>query len=61
MMTRQEALDKSASHMEEAGKTMGDVNLGKHLSLAQLYLSYAHEVGLKAAEESLRVGEGTPG
>lgn len=48
-MTRQEALDKSAFHMEEAGKALSDVGLGKHLSLAQLYLSYAHEVNVPSA------------
>jgi hypothetical protein len=32
--------------MEEAGKALGDVGLGKHLSLAQLY---AHEVNVPSA------------
>jgi hypothetical protein len=45
-MTREEALEKAALHITEAEKTMGEVNLGKHLSLTQLCLSYAHEVSL---------------
>jgi hypothetical protein len=44
MITRQEALEKASHHIQEAENTLGEVNLGKHLSLVQLCLSYAHEL-----------------
>jgi hypothetical protein len=43
-MTRQEALGKTAYFLGEAESALGDVNVGKYLSLAQLYLSFAHEL-----------------
>jgi hypothetical protein len=43
-VTRQEALDKAAEHLQEAESAFGDTSLSKHLSLAQLFMGYAHEM-----------------
>lgn len=43
-MTRQDALDKAAQHLQEAESAFSDTGLSKHLSLAQLFMSYAHEM-----------------
>jgi hypothetical protein len=52
MITREEALEKACFHLDETEQSLGDVNIGKHLSLAQLYLSYAHEMSLPTPEKA---------
>lgn len=44
-MTRVEALDKAAELLKKAEDSLGEQNLSKNLTLAQLYMTLAHEMG----------------
>jgi hypothetical protein len=43
---RDEALAKAVQMLEEAEKSVGDAHLSKHLTLAQLHIALAHELGV---------------
>lgn len=43
-MTRQEALDKTADFLEEAETSVSEQHWQKSITLAQLYLGFAHEL-----------------
>jgi hypothetical protein len=49
MITRDEALEKASFHIGEADKAFSDASVGKHLSLVQLYLTFAHELNTPAS------------
>lgn len=45
-MTRKQALDKAAAMLEKAQvNTLQDSGVNKYMSLAQLYMTLAHELG----------------
>jgi hypothetical protein len=43
---RDEALAEAARMLQEAEKSVGDAHLSKHLTLAQLHIALAHELGI---------------
>lgn len=43
-MTRDEALTKASEMLDKAENSVGDAHLSKHVTLAQLYMTLAHEL-----------------
>lgn len=43
-MTKQDALDRASAMMLKAEDSMGETALSKYLTLAQVYMSLAHEL-----------------
>lgn len=48
-MTREEALGKAAEMLNHAENSVGEAHLSKHVTLASLYMTLAHE--LKDADD----------